>query len=106
MLTEYACTRRELSCIIGNLFTEIEPPCKRCGDADEITISGTTYTGSRAVLTVTRFGFTFDGDPAEVERIRERRCLIGEQKETGGANGICDHHKGERPCEAHVSNDE
>lgn len=106
MLTEYACTRRELSCIIGNLFTEIEPPCERCGDADEITISGTTYTGSRAVLTVTRFGFTFDGDPAEVERIRERRCLIREQKETGGANGICDHHKGERPCEAHVSNDE
>lgn len=64
-MTEYACTRRELSCIIGNLFTEIEPPCERCGDADEITISGTTYTGNRAVLTVTRFGFTFDGDPAE-----------------------------------------
>lgn len=71
MLTEYACTRRELSCIIGNLFTEIESPCERCGDADEITISGTTHAGSRAVLTVTRFGFTFDGDPSEVERIRE-----------------------------------
>ena len=75
MLTEYACTRRELSCIIGNLFTEIEPPCERCGAADVLTISGTTYTGARAGLTVTEHGFTFDGNPAEVGRIRERRCL-------------------------------
>ena len=36
MLTEYACTRRELSCIIGNLFTEIEPPCERCGAAKDL----------------------------------------------------------------------
>ena len=75
MLTEYACSRRELSCIIGNLFTEIEPPCERCGAADVLTISGTTYTGNRAVLTVTEHGFTFEGDPAEVAKIRERRCL-------------------------------
>lgn len=75
MLTEYACTRRELSCIIGNLFVEIEPPCEWCGAADVLTISGTTYTGNKAVLTVTEHGFTWEGDPAEVEKIRERRCL-------------------------------
>ena len=75
MLTEYACTRRELSCIIGNLFVEIEPPCEWCGAADVLTISGTTYTGNRAVLTVTEHGFTWEGDPAEIEKIRERRCL-------------------------------
>lgn len=74
-MTEYACTRRELSCIIGNLFVEIEPPCERCGAADVLTISGTTYTGNKAVLTVTEHGFTWEGDPAEVEKIRERRCL-------------------------------
>lgn len=75
MLTEYACTRRELSCIIGNLFTEIEPPCERCGATDELTISGTTYTGAQAVLTVTEWGFRFDGDPSEIEEIRGKRCL-------------------------------
>ncbi len=75
MLRAYACTHRELSCIIGNLFSEIEPPCEQCKDLDALTISGTTYTGARAVLTVTEYGFTFDGDPAEVERIRERWCL-------------------------------
>ncbi len=76
MLTEFACTRRELSCIIGNLFAEVEPPCETCkGGADRLTITGKTYTGKRAILTVTEFGFTFDGDAEEVERIRERRCL-------------------------------
>ena len=44
-MREYACTRRELSCIIGNLFTELDPPCAACdSDADELTISGRTYT--------------------------------------------------------------
>ena len=105
MLSEFACTRRELSCIIGNLFIEIEPPCERCGEADALTISGTTYTGKRAVLTVTKFGFTFDGDASEVERIRERRCLLGGTKKAGRTSGVCSDHKGERPCETHVSND-
>lgn len=75
MLREYACSRRELSCIIGNLFTEIEPPCDGCA-VDEIQITGRTYSGARAVLTITEHGFRFDGDAAEVERIRERRCLL------------------------------
>lgn len=73
---EYACTRRELSCVIGNLFVELEPPCDRCNNAaDEITISGRIYTGERAVLTVTEHGFRFDGNPAAVEEIRGKRCL-------------------------------
>lgn len=29
-MTEYACPRRELSCIVGNLFVELEPPCDHC----------------------------------------------------------------------------
>lgn len=74
-MTEYACTRRELSCIVGNLFVELEPPCDHCAAGDSLTICGTTYAGTRATLTVTEYGFTFDGPPEEVEQIRERRCL-------------------------------
>ena len=32
MLKRYACTRAELSCIIGNLFVELSPPCEHCGE--------------------------------------------------------------------------
>ena len=74
-MTEYACPRRELSCIVGNLFVELEPPCDHCAAGDSLTICGTTYAGTRATLTVTEYGFTFDGPPEEVEQIRERRCL-------------------------------
>lgn len=64
-MREYACTRRELSCIIGNLFAELTRLGAACdSDADELTISGRTYTGAQAVLTVTEWGFRFDGDPS------------------------------------------
>lgn len=75
MLT-FACRKKELSCIIGNLFTEIEPPCEMCGQSDELIICGTTYTGARAVLVVTKHGFKYSGAAADVERIREKRCAI------------------------------
>ena len=31
MLTRYACTAAELSCVIGNIFAELSPPCAACG---------------------------------------------------------------------------
>lgn len=75
-LLEFTGQDVELSCIIGNLFTELDPPCAACdSDADELTISGRTYTGAQAVLTVTEWGFRFDGDPSEIEEIRGKRCL-------------------------------
>lgn len=55
-MTEYACPRRELSCIVGNLFVELEPPCDHCAVGDSLTICGTTYAGTRATLTVTEYG--------------------------------------------------
>lgn len=49
MLKRYACTWAELSCIIGNLFIELSPPCERCGE-DALTITGTTVTGNKGTL--------------------------------------------------------
>ena len=31
MLTRYACTEAELSCVIGNIFTKLYKPCAACG---------------------------------------------------------------------------
>ena len=79
MLTRYACTAAELSCVIGNIFAELSPPCAACG-AEVLQITGTTVTGNAAKLTVTEAGFDFDGcadDTAIIERMqrpeRERK---------------------------------
>lgn len=60
MLTRYACTAAELSCVIGNIFAELSPPCAACG-AEVLQITGTTVTGNAATLTVTEAGFDFLG---------------------------------------------
>lgn len=77
MLTRYACTAAELSCVIGNIFAELSPPCAACG-AEVLQITGTTVTGNAATLTVTEAGFDFDGcadDTAMIERMRKGRCI-------------------------------
>ena len=41
-------TPPELSCLIGNLFTELEPPCGAGQlEADGITLYGWTISGER-----------------------------------------------------------
>lgn len=77
MLMHYACTEAELSCVIGNLFTELHPPCAHCGE-NIIIICGTTVTGNAATLYITNGGFSFDGcqdDVSILERIRKERCV-------------------------------
>ena len=80
MLTRYACTVAELSCVIGNIFAELSPPCAACG-AEVLQITGTTVTGNAATLTVTEAGFDFEGcaeDAVTIDRIRKGRCINAE----------------------------
>lgn len=77
MLKHYACTNAALSCVIGNIFAEISPPCEDCG-ADRITICGQTVTGNVGMLIVTKAGFDFEGcaeDTALIDRIQKERCI-------------------------------
>ena len=105
MLTRYACTAAELSCVIGNIFAELSPPCAACG-AEVLQITGTTVTGNAATLTVTEAGFDFDGcadDTAMIERMRKGRCIYA--KTGAGAertDGIQRDCESERPCKAHL----
>lgn len=75
MLKRYACTPRELTCIIGNLFTEIRPICGKC-DSKNIAISGMTYAGETATVFITKDGFLFEGNQEPIENIRESRCIF------------------------------
>lgn len=76
-MTRCACTGAELSCVIGNIFTELRPPCDVCGAA-EVVIRGITPSGHEATITITAAGFDFEGcaeDTALLERIRKARCI-------------------------------
>lgn len=48
-MTRCACKGAELSCIIGNIFTELRPPCDMCG-GEAVTIHGITPTGHKATI--------------------------------------------------------
>ncbi len=77
---KFACTNEEISCIIGNLFTELTPPCRQCktDKTSNIAISGITYAGEAATLTIVKDGFLFDGSPETIQYIRQRRCIYNE----------------------------
>lgn len=75
-----ACQKRELSCLIGNLFSELVPLCN--GDCfglkdDEFVLSGVIMgTDKKATIKLTDYGFEYYGDVQELERLRGKRCLI------------------------------
>ena len=74
-MTRCACKGAELSCIIGNIFTELRPPCDMCG-GEAVTLRGITPTGHEATITLTAAGFDFEGcaeDTALLQRIRKAR---------------------------------
>ena len=76
MLSVFSCPERELSCIIGNLFVELEPPCSECGKEPQgIKICGTTYTGDKAVLTISGDRFYYSGPQGGIYRQRKTGCV-------------------------------
>ena len=109
MLTRHACTAAELSCVIGNMFAELSPPCEDCG-AERVTITGTTVTGNAATLTVTEAGFDFDGcaeDTVLLENMRKGRCIYAKTgKGQERADRIQCDCKSKRPCKAHLHDHE
>ena len=70
----FACAPSELSCIIGNLFTELRPPF----DAPRIynlTISGTTICGAAARLVILGDRCLYNGPVCDLEAARSGPCL-------------------------------
>lgn len=108
-MTRCACKGAELSCIIGNIFTELRPPCDMCG-GEAVTIHGITPTGHEATITLTAAGFDFEGcaeDTALLQRIRKARCIYaGTREGTQRAVRIQCDCEGERPCKAYLHDHE
>lgn len=77
-MLKFACTNDEISCIIGNLFIELESHCKEClTDKEEsIIIKGRTYKGTVETLKIIGGAYLYSGPAEDVLEIKERRCLL------------------------------
>jgi hypothetical protein len=74
VLTEkLAMPKCELSCFIGNLFAELDPPCGVMDD-DAVVIHGRTVTGSYAKLKIIGDVVYFEGHPSDLDSVKNGRC--------------------------------
>lgn len=73
----FATSKKEISCIIGNLFENIKCPCNLCDDKS-LVITGETYGQRKATIIIKGSGvFDLVGDEGieeEVAAIRNGRC--------------------------------
>ena len=73
----------KLSCLVGNLFAELEPPCdqQQLGP-DGLMLCGRTPSGREAMLLIGPDRCTFIGNAEDLKAARNgkcpnRRCLYG-----------------------------
>lgn len=74
----FSCKAEDLSCLVGNLFQTIKPPCEFERNP-HLTICGETVTGKPGRLVILGDRCLFFGDPADLAMVRngvciERRC--------------------------------
>ena len=73
MKGEVRISKGELSCLIGNLFSTVKPPCDT-RHVGEIVITGTTHNGRKATLVITGDAFFFDGDIGDLIKATVNIC--------------------------------
>lgn len=66
----------ELSCIIGNLFVSLEPPCG-FGCSADLAICGTTHSQNPGRLIVKSDRCVFYGRPEDLAAVLNGRCPEG-----------------------------
>ena len=71
---EFSCPPSELSCIIGNLFVSLEPPCKYVRST-HLMLCGITHSGNSGRLTVLGDRCAFYGLARDLEAARNGPCL-------------------------------
>lgn len=63
-----------LSCLVGNLFAELEPPCGRHFDPDGLMLCGRSVSGNDVMLLICKDRCTFIGDPEDLKAARNGKC--------------------------------
>ncbi len=73
-LENFSLPADKLSCLVGNLFAELEPPCDKQYDPDGLMLCGRTTSGREAMLLICRDRCTFIGDPEDLKAARNGKC--------------------------------
>lgn len=78
----FSCPPAELSCIVGNLFVGIDPPCDAPITENGLVICGTTHSGRQGRLHIHKDYCLFYGEESDLAAVRggvcvERRCRNG-----------------------------
>ena len=81
---EFSVPPAQLSCLIGNLFAELEPPCSEPDDQEALTLCGKAPSGREAMLFVYREHCLFVGDPEDLDAARNGRCPNSRRCGRGG----------------------
>jgi hypothetical protein len=71
---EFSVPTAQLSCLIGNLFAELEPPCAEPDEPETLTLCGKAPSGREAMLFVYQEHCLFVGDPEDLDAARNGRC--------------------------------
>ena len=71
---EFSVPPAQLSCLIGNLFAELEPPCAEPDEPEALTLRGKTPSGREAMMFIYREHCLFVGDPEDLDAARNGRC--------------------------------
>ena len=75
-MTEYACPRRELSCIVGNLFVELEPPCDHLRNGIDFLGFHTYLTESGKIIRKVRRSSKSNAQ----RKLKKQRGLLDREK--------------------------
>lgn len=73
-LINFTLPAEKLSCFVGNLFAELEPPCEKQQYPDGLILCGRTPAGREAMLTIGRGRCTFIGNAEDYNAARNGRC--------------------------------
>ena len=84
---EFSCLPSELSCIIGNLFVSLEPPCKYVRST-HLMLCGITHSGNSGRLIVlgdrcSFYGLASDLEPASRSSAARRFSAFRPASNTG-----------------------
>ena len=71
---EFSVPPAQLSCLIGNLFAELEAPCAETDEPEALTLCGKTPSGREAMMFIYREHCLFVGDPEDLDAARNGRC--------------------------------